>query len=303
MKTLIALLALLLGGGAAQAAPDMFREQPGTSGFLYEITPKKGPGKAYLFGTIHVGTEEMRPFTHAVMTALGASQRLALEVDLSDLGAQVDAMKKAMQAGAEVTRGAQLPAAQLAEALPIFAEEGISADVAKGMPVWMLGMSLMMAEVKALGLSMSHGADQYLLAYAQRKGLPLIGLETIELQMNALASIPGPVQLEAFGEALADHKSGKAARKLKELVTMWRTSDDKGMRAEILQQETGKRASERVFHKALLESRNVGMVRRAEELVKDGKTTFIGVGAAHLFGRSGLVEQLGKRGYVVRPIH
>jgi len=56
------------------------------------------------------------------------------------------------------------------------------------------------------------------------------------------------------------------------------------------------------FMEKLLNERNKIMVERMIPEIKN-KSTFVAVGAAHLFGDDGIVKMLQDRGYTVEPIH
>ncbi len=60
-------------------------------------------------------------------------------------------------------------------------------------------------------------------------------------------------------------------------------------------------ASETSFLNRLLEPRNRLWIPRIKKAMQD-KSTFFGVGAAHLGGENGLISLLEKEGYKVRPV-
>lgn len=57
----------------------------------------------------------------------------------------------------------------------------------------------------------------------------------------------------------------------------------------------------KVYNKAMLYDRNIGMVKSMDSIMKTG-SLFSAVGAAHLPGKNGIIELLRKKGYTVKPI-
>lgn len=57
----------------------------------------------------------------------------------------------------------------------------------------------------------------------------------------------------------------------------------------------------KVYNKAMLYDRNIGMVKSMDSIMKTG-SLFSAVGAAHLPGKNGMIELLRKKGYTVKPI-
>jgi uncharacterized protein YbaP (TraB family) len=54
--------------------------------------------------------------------------------------------------------------------------------------------------------------------------------------------------------------------------------------------------------KALLRDRNVLMAQRADQFMRMHGSLFVAVGAAHLTGPNGLIEELRSLGYDVEPV-
>jgi uncharacterized protein YbaP (TraB family) len=296
------LVTLLCATPAIADENPMFREQTGARGFLYEVRPKKGDGHLYVFGTIHVGTADRTPFTHAVRDALGKSSQLALEADPSDLGGIASALGGQVIYPAGDSLDRHISAATLGELKKVLQRLKLDEARILKMRLWLVPMALGLAEGEQRGLSGSYGSEVYLAAWAKSHTMPIVELEGAEAQMKLIASEPEDLQLESLDEALKDLQSGESVKKLDKIMKTWNDGDLKGAEEIVKKAHESKRPSERDFARRLLDERNVGMDNKAEELLKSGKVTFLAVGTAHLFGAKGLLALLKSHGFVVTPL-
>ena len=156
------------------------------------------------------------------------------------------------------------------------------------------------AEREALNLP---EVDQFLAETARDLGVKVIGLETAEEQLAAIASLrpqvaatlltltardPGSERRSVRNDAQA--LSGKpASRNRRDLLTPWAGLSE------------AERAAQDEFMRALLQDRNATMAERAAPLLASGGA-FIAVGALHLAGKTGLVERFRAQGYTVTKV-
>jgi len=298
------LLVLGLSTAAHADEPAMFAEQPGTHGFLYEVRPKKDAGalRLYVFGTIHIGNSSQTPFTHAVRAALAASKQIALEADPSDLGGIARALGPSVLYPKEDSLDRHVPAATMAELRKALPRVQLEEARVLRMRLWLVPMAIGLAEGEKLGLSGSYGTEVYLAAWAKSHAVPIVELEGAEAQMKLISSEPEDLQLDALVDTLHEMETGESTKKLQKIVRAWNDADVKAAEDIVRVAHASKRRSEREFALRMLDDRNVKMADRAEEILRSGKTTFLAVGTAHLFGDKGLIALLRKRGYNVAAI-
>jgi uncharacterized protein YbaP (TraB family) len=144
--------------------------------------------------------------------------------------------------------------------------------------------------------------DLKVAAEAQKDGLTVTGLETIEKQLSALASIPNDQQIAMLkvGLKYADRSDDL----METLVQMYlKRQIGAAMPFQLaLAAEAGVPASAfDGFKKILLTDRNAGMRDAALPLLDKGHA-FIAVGALHLVGPAGLVALFRERGYTVTAV-
>jgi uncharacterized protein YbaP (TraB family) len=143
--------------------------------------------------------------------------------------------------------------------------------------------------------------DAYLFRLAKHEGKELVGLESVDEQINAFSDI-------SFADIWKSYVR-RGARKRKKGVPL--TLDPEKLQGMILDYyERGDLDGIHTFfvdnwppsyYAALLTSRNHHMADRAVPLMMRG-STFIAVGAGHLPGSEGLIDLFRKKGYTVRPV-
>ena len=129
---------------------------------------------------------------------------------------------------------------------------------------------------------------------AKSAKMEVLGLETIEDQMNVFDNIPYDVQAKMFMKSV--YESEKSKKDFFEMVSMYKTKDVRAMHRNVRgDTDLGN------FEKILLDKRNKNWIPIIEKIIAD-KSTFIAVGAGHLAGKKGVIKLLRKQGYKVEPI-
>jgi uncharacterized protein YbaP (TraB family) len=137
--------------------------------------------------------------------------------------------------------------------------------------------------------------DLYLQQDAKKKGKKLVGLESFDVQVNALFSqFSHQRQAEMLIEFV--HQKDKAQDELLEMNKAYRLGDLKKLE-DLLSAQTYTEKEARV----LLDDRNKNWIDQLPSLMKE-QQTFIAVGALHLSGKNGLINLLRAAGYTVTPV-
>lgn len=283
-------------------------ESTGRRGFLYEVSrPAEGGAptrRLYLYGTIHVGREDTLPFNRAVLAALKASTRLALEADPSD-SAHAERLVHRLgvyPAGDGLER--HVPAALVARAAATGSRHGLSADRLARFKPWMLANMLVISDTVGAGLNPGMGSEMLLAGYARGARIPIVEIEGIEAQLKLFDALPDALQEAQLDEALSELESGTLRKQSKALFTLWsegNTTAAERLTRELHRDAAGKRF-ERYFVETLIDARNTTMADAAERYLSQGGTTFFAVGTLHLFGDRGLIREFERRGYAVRDL-
>jgi hypothetical protein len=275
-------------------------------GLLWRIE-KPGLAPSYLFGTIHSTDESALEVARRAAQSINGARIVATE-----LGGPFDLIEKA-----------NITAATLAKALDrdhdtfeaVIAPEdrlkiekfitalGYPAEFAHHLKPWFLAIltALPKCEAERETLNLPE-VDQFLAETARDSGVKVIGLETPEEQLAAIANMRPQVAatlltLAARDPALNDDLYATMLKLYRESrpAEIVAISDALGGLSEV------ERAAQDEFMLALLQGRNATMADRTAPLLASGGA-FIAVGALHLAGKTGLIERFRAMGYSVTKV-
>ena len=290
----LALCALLLPAAHAdQPAADPKRP------LLWKVSDSDNA--VYLLGSFHLLKEDDYPLPAEVDRAFDDSASLLFEIDPAAMTSPESAtvMQKYMAYDNGETLSTVLPKATLARLSTLVSAGGGSVQALEHSEPWAVNLGLVLGVTRAMGFRPELGLDRTLMARASAAGKPTGGLETVEDQVKAMDTVPHAEQAQELEEFLADPQ--KAVREMGDMHAWWRTGDvarlDSGMRAEMARKTPES-------YRLLDVARNQAWLPQVEKrLVDPGKdNTLVVVGALHLLGSDGLVEQLRAKGYTVERI-
>ncbi len=289
---------------ATEPAPaDVLRKMQAAPprGLLYAIS--KNGQTAYLYGTIHVGKADFFPLDLATTQAMVQSSELVLELDAS----QVDKMQAGLHRYATL-----LPPATLDSTLPPALKQrlhtqlnalDIPPESLQTLKPWLATLTLTMGALKKLGYGFEYATEFYFTGIAQALNKPVTELEGIDFQFQLFDGIPLQDQLVYLDESLGYLEMQDMQADTKSLIDAWLAGD-----AAALQQITVKsyQYAPRSAHwmkQKLFTERNQRMTDKIDQMLSDGRTPFVAVGALHLTGHDGLPALLEKRGYRVTNLY
>jgi uncharacterized protein len=297
-------LAEVAGVAAAEAA--RADDLVNGDGLLWRIE-RPGLAPSFLFGTIHSTDESALEVARRAAQFINGSKIAATE-----LGGPIDSIQKANITAATVAKaldrdhdtfdGAIAPGDR--ERIEKFiAGLGYPTEFAHHLKPWFLAILTALpaceAEREARDLP---EVDQFLAETAKDLGVKVIGLETPEEQLDAIASLRPEVAvtlltLAARDPGLNDDLYATMLRLYRERrpVEIVAVTDAVGGLNE------AERAAQDEFMRKLLQDRNAIMAERAAPLLASGGA-FIAVGALHLAGKTGLIERFRTMGYTVTKV-
>ncbi len=290
----LALCALLLPAAHAdQPAPDARRP------LLWKVSD--ADSAVYLLGSFHLLKDDDYPLPAEVDRAFDDSASLLFEIDPAAMTApeSVAAMQKYMAYDNGETLSTVLPKSTLARLSTLVSAGGGSVQALEHSEPWAVNLGLVLGVTRAMGFRPELGLDRTLMARAAAAGKPTAGLETVDDQMKAMDAVPHAEQVQELEEFLADPQ--KAVRELGDMHAWWRAGDvaklDGGMRAEMARKTPES-------YRLLDVARNQAWLPQVEKRLADSRkdNTLVVVGALHLLGSDGLVEQLRAKGYTVERI-
>ncbi len=276
------------------------------SGPLLWKIERAGRPTSYLFGTVHLTDERVTKLSPAVEQALSQSKTVALEV--SDISEKATATVIAQSAPLVMfTDGRRLDGllsgTEYDTVKRIISRSGMPSDLAALFKPWIVTMIMSVSDCERT--SIQQGArvlDMKIAEVGKARGLQVVGLETIPEQLQALAAVPEPQQLDMLRASLkfAD-RTNDMMETLVQLYLERKISAALPFQIAIAKQVGIGNEAFAGFQEKLLTERNIKMRTTAEPLLEQGGA-FIAIGALHLPGKQGLVALLREAGYTVTPI-
>lgn len=265
-------------------------------GLLWKIEGKGIKKPSYLFGTIHLIKSDDYFLPDGFNEAFDQSENVVFEIDMS----QLDDMNEIMSLLPKVIMKDELSLSDLITAEEYDKVNQFFKDA--GIPL------IFLEKIKPLFLTMFADPDikpgsietgsykSYEMEFhdmAKDKGKKVMGLETIDYQINILDSIPYEEQARMLLKSIEQSEIDGSA--MDTLVKMYKDQNIGGLHKSIQTDDISK------YEKILLNDRNENWIPVMSRIMKEN-TSFFAVGAGHLGGENGVINLLRKSGFQVTPV-
>ena len=295
----VGLLAGLSHGIAAPDTPPPGQDSwRGWKGVLYRVVDDKvadgtaQPAVSFVFGTIHFGSpEELALDVDVVREALRNMHLLINETDSQASWTAALEQHRTLE-GTRGLPGLIGPAAfkELQRLLP-----QVPAPWLHRLKPW-AALALLEARGETAG---EQTLDTRIERWATQAGMPVEHLETLAEQLSALDCVPAAEHAQVLQQRL--RTPWLFAEQSARVLEYYRTRDIAAWLDEIdamVGLDTSGRAVEERARRCLIEDRNARWLPHLEPLLRAGGA-FVSVGAIHLTGADGLLEQLRRRGFLI----
>lgn len=288
MKTLLTLTILLFS--QLIWAQDTVKTE---NALLWEITGNDLTEPSYIFGTIHLIPAEDYFFNEIMEEKLEKCKTLAMEIDINmSLADQISIVRKIM-----LPDNKSLSDFMTEEEYEKFSNYILDSlkikkskwnKIIKLKPMFSVSIILneLMPETKTYEIELNK--------IAKKKKMNVIGLETVDYQIDVLNSISIEKQVEMIS---ADYFTGDPIIELLEIVSIYKKQNINKMLELYKEDDTMLE-----FEDELLINRNNNWIPVIEKQIKGG-STFIAVGAMHLPGEIGILNLLKQKAYKVIPVN
>lgn len=286
---LLTLLAVALGANAQ---------------LLYKISGNGLKQPSYLFGTHHLAPISMLDDINGLRQAMAETDRAVGEIDMTlDQNAMAAQMQAYMLAPADSTLSKVISAEDFQRIDPVFQKYAPMPGMTLAMlePMKPAAVSTMVAVMMVLPSVPDYNPEQQLdktiQIEMQQAGKTIGALETIEKQCDVLFNAtPVRLQAKALVELLSDPE--KAVTESKKMTEAYMKGDLATM-AKIDSEDDD--PEDKAWLEHLLYKRNADWLSVLPAMLAE-KSNLIAVGALHLVGEKGLIEELRKLGYTVEAV-
>lgn len=259
---------------------------------LWKVTKDNDEKPSYLFGTIHIVPEKQFVVWPAVDSAFNASSTLVMEMDLEMSASEMLQAAKQMSLPESKTLEAYIPKEKF-ERIRTYCIDSLAWKKRKFNRYSRMKPFFFSSLVLSAQLGKVKGYEQYFSSQAKRKKMPVLGLETLQQQMEALDAISIEEQAVALDESIV---SGRA--EYDKLLKVYLNRDLETLGKQMV--ENDEMMDD--FSAELLTKRNKNWVPLLQKWMSE-EPIFVAVGAGHLPGEDGLINLLKSEGYRVEPLY
>jgi uncharacterized protein YbaP (TraB family) len=174
---------------------------------------------------------------------------------------------------------------------------GLQRAYLEPMQPWMAGLTLSLVPIMQAGYDPESGIDRAIDAYGDANGKTMRSFETIDQQLGLFAGMSDETQRAFLREAIDEAEAGPAM--IRDMTTAWEHGDLAALERDVVDDTRNEYPD--VYEALFVRRNNAWMDVLVRELQGSG-VDFVAVGAGHLLGPDGLVQQLRARGYRVERV-
>lgn len=272
------------------------------SQLLWKVADNNSGKTSYVFGTHHFAPLSLLDSIKGLDAALQNADKVYGELDMQTAmdPSALMGMQQMMMAPADSTIDKVLTTKQLADLNMAWAKYGTDQIPLNALYVLKpAGLSTQLAALMSAkvlpDINVGQGIDNELQVRARKAGKQVAGLETMEFQTNMLLGDPISKQAEDLVETIEDIDA--EAGKLVRLTNAYLAQNYKDI--ETICAESVLKNPESA--EKMIISRNNNWMKQLEPEMKNTNLLVV-VGAGHLVGDKGILNQLKQAGYTVTPV-
>jgi len=267
---------------------------------LWKVTGNGLKHPSYLFGTHHLISIQYLDSIHGLFKAFNDCDIVVSELVMNNIDASAKIKQAAVMPEHTTIKDLlndeeyKLVDTELKSVLKL----GLK-NISIMNPSLILTMYEMEIYKKLTGFSDTKQTDSYFQLVAAEKGKKVIGLETVDQQIEVLFG-NGTLERQANVLVEAIQNKDKILSEMIQLNSLYKA----GKIDELVELAKGKdnitEMTEDEYAK-LVDNRNAAWLKKLPSMLKDA-SCFVAVGAMHLGGKNGLVKQLQKAGYKIKAV-
>lgn len=253
--------------------------------------------KIYVGGSIHKLREKDYPLPGEFFNALDNSEILVLETDIAEVNNPANApnLMEIMTFQDDQTLKSVLSEKVYAKLDSVCSDYGFRLEGIQKLKPFAALMNLTQMVMLKNGITQD-GVDVKLAREAAKGKKSFLYLETFEDQLRFMKQLTEIDEDEFVLYSLTDIEQNNEM--FDEIVASWKTGDKKVM------QELNEYFKQSFFeiYQFLLLERNNNWIPQLENFLKTPEVEFVVVGALHLYGSNGVLQQMKNKGYKVKQL-
>lgn len=259
---------------------------------LWEIRQVDGP-TVYLMGSVHLLRPEVYPLDDGLYEAFDRAGVVAFEMDFREAQAQaMQVMQRGIFDDGRTLRDV-LPADVHAAVVEILQPVGLPQEQIDMFRPWMAALTLTNVVLQTGGYDIAAGIDHHFFERAVAADKTLIGLETLDDQLQVFEGLSEEQQVKMLISTLDELDS--TVEMLDKATEYWQ----RGQAEPLSQLLTEAMRDQAELLDRLLYERNRKWIPQIEALLAGEENAIVIVGMGHLVGEQSVVEMLHERGHEV----
>jgi len=252
----------------------------------------------YLMGSVHVGHGDGWRFSKSVVEHFENAEVVVVELDIRSREAS-KAIREAMDSHSRLESPQSLktllPADVYAKLQTQLAAEQLFPGMFEQGKPWLVANVLATKKINGMGYSTKDGVEMQLLGTMA----PNQAVETLEppdSHVLVFERLSPDQQVLMLRDTL--YRVDEMGPYLERLLESWRRGDDEALEKTVFE-SLREHPELAPFYEVFFFERNREMAKKLARMADGKRTTFAMIGAGHLVGEKGVVEQLRKQGYQV----
>lgn len=295
---------------ANRIVTDIYKQtEAGAKGFVWEVSDENNT--VYLLGTIHLGRQELYPFSAGLNNILEKADKVAFEVDFNNQREQVYFYQKQMYLD-DTNLKEHLDEETYIRTVEAFKQYGMSEEEINRYKPWALSNTLAMLNVNT-GDKEDHATtslpviDLYVYTKAFLENKEILEIEGYNFQADLFDGLDEAYQIESLKTNLdAFESEDEVDTESVTLVNEWVRQFLEG-NIEAFATSYGKDQAlenDDPLMKLLFENRDERMTNKIVEYLgdKENATYLVTVGVGHMVGKEGIINRLQNLGYTVNVV-
>ena len=207
---------------------------PATKHYLWKISDENS--SLWVLGSIHLADSTLYPLAPVIDSAFARSDELAVELNMNDEEVVKEIGKESVSQGMLEDRLLRdiLPPEMWKTLDSLCAAWDIPMVVFEKMRPWLVATTLSAYAFEQAGLNSEYGIDYVLLDRAAADGKAIVGLETAEEQIGALADTTESDSAGVYYLKTTLREIAELESLVKNLIHAWKTGDDDLLRSLLI---------------------------------------------------------------------
>ena len=260
---------------------------------LWKISGNGVKQDSYLYGTIHVMPKEKFSISSKIQEAINSSSNMAMEVDLDmDLKTKIRVAQEMILPNGKTLRN--YLSTEEFNRLNAYCLDTLKIKKSKLKKYYRLKPFFFSSVITQEQMGETSSYEMEFMKIAKKRKMTMIGLESIEFQMQTINKIT----VEDQAKMLMQEFGSNPTEQFDDMLNLYLKEDLEGL-YKVVSEESNAIPE---FNYNFLEVRNKNWIPVIEKNIAS-QSYFIAVGAAHLPGENGVIQLLRSKGYSVEPIN